>query len=146
MAYPDTAWKILRRVRALRRAGRAIRWQAHVDEAELQDAYRACSATVFPSLLEGFGLPIIESLWHGRPVVCGNNGAIGEVAGGGGCEIVDASEANSLAAGLRKVLTDEPRYSALFAETQTRRFRTWTDYWLEATPFITGEASAARAT
>ena len=136
MAYPDTAWKVLRRIRALRRAGRSIRWQSHVNDAELHAAYRDCSATAFPSLLEGFGLPIIESLWHGRPVVCGNNGALGEVAAAGGCEIVDTSDVTSLAAGLRKILTDESHYAALFAETQMRPFRTWPDYWSEVSAFL----------
>jgi glycosyltransferase involved in cell wall biosynthesis len=136
MAYPDTAWKILRRVRALRRAGRAIQWQAHVDEPELHAAYRDCSATVFPSLIEGFGLPIIESLWHGRPVVCGNNGALGELTRAGGCETVDTSDPAGIAAGLRLLLTDESRYHDLFAQTQARPFRTWPDYWSEVAPFL----------
>jgi glycosyltransferase involved in cell wall biosynthesis len=128
MAYPDTAWRIWRRIRSLQRAGRPVRWQAHVSESELHEAYAECSFTAFPSLLEGFGLPIIESLWHGRPVVCGNNGALGEVAAGGGCEFVDAQSEESLARGLRLLLTDDPRYQALSAEIHQRKFRTWDDY------------------
>jgi glycosyltransferase involved in cell wall biosynthesis len=128
MAYPDTAWRIWRRVRSLQKAGRPVRWQAHVSEAELRVAYAECSFTVFPSLLEGFGLPMIESLWHGRPVVCGNKGALGEVAAGGGCEIIEPQSEESLARGLRLLLTDEPRYHALCAEIERRRFRTWEDY------------------
>jgi glycosyltransferase involved in cell wall biosynthesis len=128
MAYPDTAWRIWRRVRSLQKAGHPVRWQAHVSEAELSSAYAESSFTVFPSLLEGFGLPIIESLWHGRPVVCGNNGALGEVAAGGGCEIVETQSEESLARGLRLLLTGERRYHDLCAEIQRRKFRTWEDY------------------
>jgi glycosyltransferase involved in cell wall biosynthesis len=128
MAYPDTAWRILRRVRALRKKGRRIRWEAHVPEDELHRAYRDCTATVFPSLLEGFGLPVLESLWHGRPVICGGDGALGEIAAGGGCEIVDPQDRKSLADGIRRVLTDPARYAALCDETQTRHFRNWADY------------------
>ncbi len=131
MAYPDTAWRIWRRVRSLQKAGRAVEWQAHVGEAELLAAYAQCSFTVFPSLLEGFGLPIIESLWLGRPVVCGNNGALGEVAAGGGCEIVDPTNEASLAGGLRLLLTSERRYHDLRAEIHRRKFRTWDDYGSE---------------
>jgi len=127
-AYPDTAWQVLRHVHALQKAGRPLQWQAHVEEAELHAAYRESSFTVFPSLLEGFGLPIIESLWHGRPVVCGTNGALGEVAAGGGCEAVDTQSETSLVQGLRLLLTDESRYQALYAESQARAFRTWEDY------------------
>jgi glycosyltransferase involved in cell wall biosynthesis len=128
MAYPDAAWRIWRRVRSLQEAGRPIQWRAHVSEGELYSAYRECSFTVFPSLIEGFGLPIIESLWHGRPVVCGNNGALGEVAAGGGCEIVATQSEESLAQGLRTLLRDEQRYRDLHAEIQRRTFRTWDDY------------------
>jgi glycosyltransferase involved in cell wall biosynthesis len=136
MAYPDTAWRIWRRIRSLQKAGRPVEWQPHVDEEELHEAYRDCAFTVFPSLLEGFGLPIIESLWHGRPVVCGTNGALGEVASGGGCESVDTREAPSIATGLRNLLTDRARHKALHAETQARFFRNWNDYWAETAPFI----------
>jgi glycosyltransferase involved in cell wall biosynthesis len=131
MAYPDTAWRIWRRIRSLKKAGRSVQWQAHVSEAELSSAYRECSFTVFPSLLEGFGLPIIESLWHGRPVVCGNNGALGEIAAGGGCEIVEPQSEESLGRGLRLLLTNERRYHDLCAEIQRRKFRTWKDYGQE---------------
>ena len=136
LAYPDTAWKILGRVRALQRAGFAVQWQAHVPEDELHAAYRDCTATAFPSLSEGFGLPILESLWHGRPVVCGNNGALGEVAAGGGCEMVDTRETASITAGLRRLLSDEAHYRTLYTASQNRRFRTWSDYWAEVSDFL----------
>jgi glycosyltransferase involved in cell wall biosynthesis len=128
MAYPDTAWRIWRRVRSLQAAGRPVRWQGQVSESELHSAYAESSFTVFPSLLEGFGLPIIESLWHGRPVVCGNNGALGEVAAGGGCEIVEPQSEESLAQGLRLLLNDERHYQDRCSEIQRRKFRTWEDY------------------
>lgn len=136
LAYPDTAWKIIRRIRALRKTGFPIRWRAHVSEAELHAAYQACSFTAFPSLIEGFGLPILESLWHGRPVVCGSNGALGELAKNGGCESVDPENVSSLAAGLRRLLTDESRYNVLYHEARKRPFRTWADYWADIADFI----------
>jgi glycosyltransferase involved in cell wall biosynthesis len=128
LAYPDTAWHIWRRMRSLRRAGRPIDWRASVSEGELHQAYAESSFTAFPSVLEGFGLPIIESLWHGRPVVCGGNGALGETAAGGGCEMVETQSVESLADGLRQLLTSESRYSELCGEALTRKFRTWEDY------------------
>jgi glycosyltransferase involved in cell wall biosynthesis len=131
MAYPDTAWRIWRRVRSLQKAGRPVWWEAQVNEDELHAAYAESSFTVFPSLLEGFGLPILESLWHGRPVVCGDNGALGEVAAGGGCEIVETQSGESMARGLRLLLTDERRYHDLHAEIQRRKFRAWDDYGKE---------------
>jgi glycosyltransferase involved in cell wall biosynthesis len=136
LAYPGAAREILNRVRALQSAGRRIQWQAHVSEGDLRAAYRECSFTVFPSLLEGFGLPIIESLWYGRPVVCGKNGALGEVADGGGCEPVETEDVASIAEGLRFLLTDEARYQHLCDEISQRPFRTWKDYWKDVSDWL----------
>jgi glycosyltransferase involved in cell wall biosynthesis len=136
LAYPGAAREILNRVRSLQAAGRKIQWQAHVSEGELRAAYRKCSFTVFPSLLEGFGLPIIESLWYGRPVVCGKNGALGEVADGGGCEPVETEDIDSIAEGLRLLLTDGTRYQHLCDEIRERPFRTWKDYWNDVSQWL----------
>ena len=128
-AYPDTALRVGLRIQQLRWKGRKVQWDTHVSDAELHNAYRECSFTVFPSLLEGFGLPIVESLWHGRPVLCGNNGALGEIAEGGGCAIADTESVESMAGEIRRLLTDQGHYERLFLEAQFRRFREWKDYW-----------------
>lgn len=126
-AWSDTR-KILRQLRALAAKGRPLRWRQHISDVELTEAYRDCSFTVFPSRLEGFGLPIVESLWHGRPVVCGRNGAIGEVAAGGGCQLVDQNNPDELSAAISALLHDPALYRRLYDEAQRRAFRTWDDY------------------
>jgi glycosyltransferase involved in cell wall biosynthesis len=128
-AYPDTAWRVGSRLRWLRGRGRRVVWEQHVTDAALHSAYRQCSFTVFPSLREGFGLPIIESLWHGRPVVCGGNGALGEIAAPGGCAIADMESVESLAGEIRRLLIDQPHYELLYLQAQFRRYRGWADYW-----------------
>jgi len=134
-AFTDTR-KILRRVKELAAQGRHVRWRKHISDSELAQAYRDCSFTVFPSKLEGFGLPIIESLWHGRPVICGRNGAIGEVAVGGGCYQVDQNNVTELASAIRLLLSDEDAYCQLCEEAQTRTFRHWEDYGRELEPLL----------
>jgi glycosyltransferase involved in cell wall biosynthesis len=136
LAYPGAARQILKEVERLKSEGRAIRWQAHVSEGDLHDAYKECSFTVFPSLLEGFGLPIVESLWYGRPVVCGKNGALGEVAAGGGCEPIETESTESMADGLRTLLTDQTAYQHLCDEIAARPFRTWKDYWRDVSDWL----------
>ncbi|MGA2138116.1 MAG: glycosyltransferase [Verrucomicrobiia bacterium] len=108
--------------------GRPVKWRRHVSDQALHQAYDHCSFTVYPSLREGFGLPILESLWHGRPCVCGADGAIGEAAHGGGCLAITGTDAESLAGGMRELLTDETIYRRLFAEARDRTFRGWDDY------------------
>ncbi len=112
----------------LTRKGRPVQWLRHVDDESLHREYRDCSFTIYPSLREGFGLPIAESLWYGRPCVCGSNGALGEAAAGGGCLPVNQEDAVTLADGLRQLLTDAPAYNRLCEEARTRTFRSWDDY------------------
>src|SRR5258708_12243480 len=73
--------------------------------------------------MEGFGIPILESLWHGKPCVCGGNGALGEVARGGGCLIVDQTSTAPLSEGIKTLLSDRQLYSRLSNEARPRKFR-----------------------
>ena len=91
----------------------------------MRRAYEECAFTVFPSLIEGFGLPILESLWYGRPCVCGTNGALGEVAAGGGCIPVDQTDPASLAAGMERLLTDPAFSQETWDAAAQRPFGTW---------------------
>ena len=115
-------------VRKFRRAGRPIEWLRHVDDKTLLREYDDCRFTVYPSLMEGYGLPIVESLVHGKPCICGANGALGEVARGGGCLIVDQTSAAALAEGIKMLLIDQQLYSRLSNEARARKFRSWSDY------------------
>ena len=121
-------FSVLKKIRALRAKDRPVVWLKHVDDKTLHALYRECAFTVYPSLMEGFGLPIVESLWHGKPCVCGGNGALGEVARGGGCLIVDQTKIETLADGIRRLLSDQQLYSRLMNEARARKFRSWSDY------------------
>ena len=120
--------KIVRQIWKLKMRGRSLRWLRHVDDQTLLCAYRDCRFTVYPSIMEGFGLPIVESLEHGKPCVCGGNGALGEVSRGGGCLIVDQTSEDALAAGIKKLLTESDTYECLSTEARARKFRSWSDY------------------
>jgi glycosyltransferase involved in cell wall biosynthesis len=58
-------------------------WLGHVGDEELADLYRAAAVTAYPSLYEGFGLPVVEAMACASPVVASNRGALPEVAGDG---------------------------------------------------------------
>ena len=119
---------VLRKIRSLRAKGRSLAWLKHVDDETLHVLYRECAFTVYPSLMEGFGLPIAESLWHGKPCICGGNGALGEIAEGGGCLIVDQTKTGALANGIKTLLQDRQFYAGLSDEARARKFRSWSDY------------------
>ena len=128
--------QIIREVERLHHEGRSIIWRGYVTEEELHDAYQQASFTVFPSLAEGFGLPIIESFWHGRPVICSNRDAVGELAQGGGCLTTDVTDLHQLAAAMDSLLQDETKGAALAKEAYARPLRTWADYWRDLKPVL----------
>jgi glycosyltransferase involved in cell wall biosynthesis len=128
MARPETAGDTLARIAALRAAGRPIRHDANADDSMLACAYEAAVFTVYPSLMEGFGLPVLESLAYGKPCICSGAGALGEAARGGGCLMLDRVDAPSLSVAMQRLLTDGSLREKLQSEARTRRLRTWTDY------------------
>jgi len=74
------------------------RWLGRVDDETLADLYRAAAVTAYPSLYEGFGLPVVEAMACGSPVVASDRGAIPEVAGD--AAILVEPSADGIAAGL----------------------------------------------
>jgi glycosyltransferase involved in cell wall biosynthesis len=138
MARADTAGPALARIHALRQAGRPLLFNGSVPDAELQAAYRACSFTVYPSIIEGFGMPVLESLHYGKPCVCSGRGALGESAHGGGCVPLDVVDASTLATALRRLLTQPAELAALATAARARHLKTWPEYaaefaaWMQA--------------
>jgi glycosyltransferase involved in cell wall biosynthesis len=88
---------------------RALGW---VDDALLASLYRGALALAFPSLYEGFGLPILEAMALGTPVLTSNFGAMSEVAGGA-AELVDPFGIDAIRQGLRRVAYDPRRRAEL---------------------------------
>jgi glycosyltransferase involved in cell wall biosynthesis len=136
LAHPQTGRAALERVRTLQAAGRPIVYTGPAAEADLQGAYRACRFTVYPSLMEGFGLPVFESLSHGKPCICSAHGALGEAARDGGCVALDRVDAPSLAGAIELLLTDPERLATLAEAARRRPGRTWAAYAAELTAWM----------
>jgi glycosyltransferase involved in cell wall biosynthesis len=113
-----------------------------VDDAAVAELYQQSHFSVFPSIIEGFGLPIMESLWNARPCVCANFGVMQELASGGGCLTVDVRDPQTMAAGLRRLITESSLRETLAKEAQTRVMKTWDDYALEVLQHIGRKAQA----
>ncbi len=69
------------RAEALGLGPQSIRWLGRIAEEDLPALYAAATLFIFPSLYEGFGLPVIESMACGTPVVCSNTSSLPEVVG-----------------------------------------------------------------
>ena len=126
----------LAKLRALQLAGRPLRYDGPLPDADVDAAYAACAFTVYPSLAEGFGLPVIESLARSRPCICSASGALGELSRGGGCLALAAVDATSLAAAIARLLADPAELAALSATARTRTFKPWSAYAAEVSAWM----------
>jgi len=84
----------------------AVRLVGFVEDRDLPALYRHAALFAFPSLYEGFGLPVLEAMASGIPVVCSNSSSLPEVAGGAAL-LVDPLDTDAWAAALTQVLEDE---------------------------------------
>ncbi len=83
-----------------------IQFAGRVSDAELDSLYRGARVFVFPSLCEGFGLPVLDAMQRGAPVICSNAGALPEVAGDAAL-FHDPLDADALAGLLRRAWQDD---------------------------------------
>ncbi len=106
-AYPhDTPLDT--RVRELRLAQR-VSFVGKLPRAQLEEAFGSATIVVLPSLFEGFGLPAIEALAAGTPVVAASAGALPEVIGAAGTgKLVPPADPVALAKGIAETLEDWP--------------------------------------
>ena len=96
-----------------------VEYRGYVPAAERESLFKGAQAFVLPSFEEGFGIPALEAMAAGVPVVVSNRGALPEVVGDAGL-FVDADDAESLAAALGRLIAD-PNLRASFARRGLER-------------------------
>ncbi len=131
LANRQTGAAALERIGRLRSAGRALTYDGALGDEALDEAYSRCAFTVYPSLAEGFGLPVAESLTRGRACLCRTSGALGEIAAGGGCLGIGAAGAADISKAIKRLLDSPADLAALGAAATSRRFKTWGAYTAE---------------
>lgn len=82
-----------------------VHFTGFVEEADLPALYNGADLFVFPSLYEGFGLPVLEAMACGIPVVTSNTSSLPEVAGDAAL-LVDPMDVEAIAAAMQQVLSD----------------------------------------
>ena len=102
-----------------------VEWTGYLANDDLVVAYQEADVFVLPSRCEGFGLPVIEAMTCGTPVVCSNRGALPEVAGDA-ASYVDPDDIEGLTSAILEVLTDPEVRKRLVAKglKRARQF-TW---------------------
>jgi glycosyltransferase involved in cell wall biosynthesis len=97
----------------------AVVFPGYVDEADLEGLYSAASVFIFPSLNEGFGLPVLEAMARDLPVVAADAGSLPEVAGDAAL-LVDPTSVEAIAGATSRVLTDAALRERLVAAGRDR--------------------------
>jgi mannosyltransferase len=96
---------------------RRVRHLGYVDDATLNERYNRATCLLYPSSLEGFGIPVIEAMRAGCPVVCIDCAAVLEI-GGDALAVAQAAEPEALAAAVRRTL--DPTERALLSQAGLR--------------------------
>jgi glycosyltransferase involved in cell wall biosynthesis len=104
---------------------RDVRFLGWLSGAEIEGMWAIVDAFVFPSLYEGFGLPVLEAMARGVPVACSNASSLPEVAGDAAL-LFDPSDESAIAAALARLLGDQALREDLRARGLERAGRfTW---------------------
>jgi hypothetical protein len=123
-------------IERLAEARRPITALGRVSDMQLKDEIRSADFVFFASLHEGYGLPVVEALACGTPVVTSNFGSQLEIAEGGGCLVVDPRNDDEVTDAIRRLLTTPDELRRLRAEALARPVRTWDEYAAELWDFL----------
>jgi glycosyltransferase involved in cell wall biosynthesis len=113
----------------------------YIDDADLPALYGGCESFVFPSTYEGFGLPPLEAMACGAPVVCSNTTALPEVVGDAAVT-VDPRDAGAIGDAIVSLTDDRARRADLFERGRARAARF---SWDASTEQVWGVLSRAAA-
>jgi glycosyltransferase involved in cell wall biosynthesis len=136
----ETGGTALARLRALQAAGRPLRYDGPATDEVIVQAFSECAFTIYPSIAEGFGLPVIESLARGKPCICSGRGALGEISRNGGCIALEKLDAATLASAIASLIESPEMRSFLAGVARNRVFKSWADYtnelvtWMQSLP------------
>ena len=122
---PHFGRKILKRIMALQKRYPGLQFHEAADDELLRWIYGQVRASVFPTIAEGCGLPLLEALWVGVPCVCSDLPVLRENMAGGGCLPAKPDDRAAWRTALRSVLTDDAVVSRLAEEALTRPLPTW---------------------
>jgi glycosyltransferase involved in cell wall biosynthesis len=115
-------------LQALQLRGRPVESISAAGDDLLFAGYRLARFTVFPSFNEGFGLPVVESIACGTPVITSDFGSMREITADGGALLVDPRSDHAVAGAMRTLLTDDVELERLAKQARQRPTRTWDSY------------------
>jgi hypothetical protein len=126
-------------VRRLRRKGRSVQMLSGVGDDVVWSLYRMARFSVFCSVNEGFGLPVVESLVSGVPVVTSDFGSMRELGEGHGALVVDPHSPLEMSRAMGRLFSDDELHVELVAQSADMPRPTWDDYAADLWRLVAGE-------
>jgi len=103
----------------VRKLADSVQFVGYLPQEEVQCLYRNATFLVFPSLFEGFGMPVLEAMMCGCPIICSNSTSLPEVAGSAALYF-DPLDPAALADAMHSILTDAEQRARLVKDGATR--------------------------
>ncbi|QTE30238.1 glycosyltransferase [Pengzhenrongella sicca] len=126
------------RMSELQEAGRPVQSVSALSDDLLWAAYDVARCVVFPSLNEGYGLPVAEAIASGTPVITSSFGSMQEIGQAGGALLVDPRDDHAIAQAITTLVDDEQAHARLVTEARDVPGRTWDQYATEAWEYVVG--------
>jgi glycosyltransferase involved in cell wall biosynthesis len=122
--------EVLSTIRQLR-LEHVVRFLGYCPPSDMPGLYEGAVALIFPSLFEGFGMPLVEAMWCDCPIVCSNTTSLPEIAGDGAL-MIDPRSPEEMAHAVNRVLTDDNLRRDLVERGRQRATHfSWTRFALE---------------
>lgn len=123
---------IIEDLETYKKEGINLEYHLRLPDAELVKWYARARFTVFCSITEGFGLPIVESVLIGKPCITTKYGSQGEIAKlVGGCKFVDRFSVDEIKNAISELLCDAQSYSQLKTQIEHVKWPTWQQYGMQ---------------
>jgi glycosyltransferase involved in cell wall biosynthesis len=113
------------RITSLAKRLSGLHFHKAASDADVARLYATARASVLPTIAEGCGLPLLESLWMGVPCVCSDLPVLRENADDGGCLSVAVNDRAAWCDAVRRILTDDSFQARLAQEATSRPLPTW---------------------
>jgi glycosyltransferase involved in cell wall biosynthesis len=124
---PHFGVPIVGKIKSLQKKFPELHFHEAADDRKLAELYARARASLFPTLAEGCGLPLLESLWRGVPCMCSNLPVLRENADAGGCLAIKTNDPAEWKTALRAMIDDPGLAQRLRAEAMKRPLPRWAD-------------------
>lgn len=121
--FPSLTWNVvgemdtfMKRLQSRVEGMEGIVFRGRVTSQELDESYRTASALIFPSHEEGFGLPVLEAISHGLPVISSDAGPMVEVLGKEGAVFFRAGDSSGIISAVQAFFREEERWGKTVRE------------------------------